>query len=198
MSTENLVTGFPQLYETIVTDPSSGLALQFIIVPARSLEDTSILDDPIQAMKRLGVEPHCTIKESRLANALTAVLAINKKGDSRLDDLNALAAELPEVFEFAQALVSSEIIPFEKSPISPGSLIDIAKSGSGVGIGAALGFYVGVSIANPLLLFITVPAGMIICCAARGVGEAIEEVAKEVLKERLKARILKLLRGKKR
>jgi hypothetical protein len=197
MSRENAGADFPQLYETIVSDPSSGLALQFVIVPARSLEDTGILDDPIQGMKRLGVAPHCTIKETRLAHALTAVLTINKQDDSRIDDLNALVAEQPEVFQFAQAIVSSQIIPFEKSPISPESLIEIAKSASGVGVGAALGFYVGISIANPLLLFITVPAGMIICGAARGIAEGIQEGAKEGLKEGLKARILKLFKGKK-
>jgi hypothetical protein len=69
---------------------------------------------------------------------------------------------------FAQYLAYAPVVPFESSPLSPKSLSDLATAGGG--IGGALGAYLT---GDPLLL-VTIPAGIIVCGAARGVSQALE------------------------
>jgi hypothetical protein len=69
---------------------------------------------------------------------------------------------------FAQYVAYAPVVPFESSPLTPKSLSELAAAGGS--IGGALGAYVT---GDPLLL-LTIPAGIIVCGAARGVSQALE------------------------
>jgi len=69
----------------------------------------------------------------------------------------------PEILAFSKEIVANNAIPFEQSPWALTEITDLIRNNTGVGIGATMGFYVGQTM--PPLLFITVPAGMIIGCA---------------------------------
>lgn len=78
----------------------------------------------------------------------------------------------------ARVAYSEPLIPFEESPLQALSLKDIVHA-TGVAVGAYVGFVVAGS--NPLL-FITVPAGMVICGAASGLGRGIEDGLRQRIK----------------
>jgi hypothetical protein len=77
-----------------------------------------------------------------------------------------------DFLEVANKLVHAPVIPITQSPLNLSSLTEILKSGSGVGIGATVGFFVGWG--TPYLL-VTVPAGMLICGAAAGISKALDK-----------------------
>jgi hypothetical protein len=168
-----------QTYESTVIDPDSGLALHFWVIPKRSLDGDVTSPDLIQTMKRLEVKPHCTISNARITHALTALLEIQNEHDSRIDNLNQLVSNNPEVFEFARFVATKVEVPFERSPLDGETLSAIVQS-SGVAIGAALGFIAAAN--SPLLLFVLVPAGMIVCSAAEGVAIGIRDRLKKLVR----------------
>ena len=79
----------------------------------------------------------------------------------------------PQVLEFAEHVTFANVIPFEHSPLSGEALARLlsARSGAGIGVGVALMVAGG---PTPLL-FLTVPAGMIICGSAKGIADGLEE-----------------------
>jgi hypothetical protein len=81
--------------------------------------------------------------------------------------------------EFARHIAYDPVVPFESSPLGPTSLWDLGTAGTDVG--ATIGEYVT---GHPLLL-LSLGAGMVVCGAARGIGEA--------LRIGLRARILELM-----
>ena len=79
----------------------------------------------------------------------------------------ALRIDLEQYFS---TLMNDPCIIVERSPPDAVSLLKLLKGASGVVIGA----YVGLQTGQGPLLFITVPAGMIIVGAASGIGAALE------------------------
>jgi hypothetical protein len=67
---------------------------------------------------------------------------------------------------FAQYLTYSPVIPFGSSPLQGKALSELVTAG---GVGAAVGAFAS---DHPLLL-LAVPAGIIVCGAARGVADAL-------------------------
>lgn len=184
----------PQFYATTILDDETDLGLEVTFVPRRVLSNFP-LGNAVEAMKALGLEPHCTIAQPRLAHALTAILTISGKNDSRIDNLNALVVEESAAFRFAQAVVSEIQVPFESSPLKGETL---AQATSGAMVGAALGFYL--SGGNPLLLGILVPTGMFICGPvmefATKFGKAAGEEAGKSFGQALGARLKKSFKRK--
>ncbi len=181
---------FPQTYETTIVNPGTELAPHFFIIPKRSWEDEAKfsnvnLDNILATMKELGLKPHCTISAVRIAHGLTAVLTIDGVHDDRIDNLNQLVVENAGVYSFAVKVANRPLIPFERSPLTSEALADILKN-SGMTVGAALGFYAGVG--DPLLLFILVPAGIIICGAAKGIADALQEGLRDKILKSLKSK----------
>lgn len=66
----------------------------------------------------------------------------------------------------------SQVIPFSQSPLKALSLTEIIEKGSGVGIGASVGFLVAWG--SPMLL-ISVPFGMILGGATAGIARGLEK-----------------------
>jgi hypothetical protein len=86
---------------------------------------------------------------------------------------------------FAELMSFERLIPFAESPLELESLTKLATTAGGAGLGAYIGFVVFG--ASPLL-FIGVPAGIILCCAARGVGQGLEEGLRDKVREWIKGK----------
>jgi hypothetical protein len=173
---------FAQFYETTLTDEFGEHQLHAITIPGRYIENPALLQDVSVAMQHLGIRESKRISADHISYALIAVFKVNQTDEKLLDNVPALAIH-SKTFEFAVDIAHEPLIPFESSPLSAQELVKIASS-AGHGLGAALGFYV--ADAHPLLLLICVPAGIILCGAAKGIADA--------LKDGLRDRILRLLK----
>src|SRR5262249_29369501 len=87
---------------------------------------------------------------------------------------------------FAEKVSFEPLIPFEGSPLTSESLAKLATTATGAGFGAFVGF---VAFGSGPLLLITVPAGMVICGAAKGIAQALEDG--------LRDRLLRWIKGEK-
>ena len=81
---------------------------------------------------------------------------------------------------FAQYLAYAPVVPFESSPLAAQSLAELIASNAEEVTGA-----LGRAATGDPLLLLAVPAGIIVCGAARGIGEA--------LRIGLRARLLELM-----
>jgi hypothetical protein len=76
---------------------------------------------------------------------------------------------------WVEVLLETESVIITQSPPEQVSFRSLAKKATGAFIGAGLGYAaIGAVAAPPALLFLTVPAGMIICGAAVGVARGLE------------------------
>jgi hypothetical protein len=80
-------------------------------------------------------------------------------------------------------LVEASSIVIANSPPAAIDFATLAKNASAVTMGAFIGYQVGAN--NPPLLFLTVPAGMIICGASWAVSQALERGLKELILSKL-------------
>jgi hypothetical protein len=82
-------------------------------------------------------------------------------------------------YRFAEYVSMARIVPFENSPLGGDTLGEIITRASGVGLGAYVGFAVG---GGSALVFILVPAGMILFGASAGLARGLEEGVRERVK----------------
>lgn len=186
-----------QLYETTIYNRSGGAPFTFITVPGRSLVDGVVAPNAAEFARRLNLrEPRFRDQEAiRLApiEAWSLPFMIDAVLGRPLDDFvwpyepffveryleGRSGRRRGGPSEFAQYLAYAPVVPFESSPLGPKALSELATAGGGVG--AAVGAY---ATGHPLLLLV-VPAGIIVCGAARGISEA--------LRIGLRARLLDLM-----
>lgn len=183
-----------QFYETTIHNRDGGRAFSFVSVPRRSLANRVLQD--VDAADVAGV---LGLREPRYGDAG----AINVRPveawslpfliDATLGRFEPFDLDEPFLSErfalrglprrgpspFAQYLVYSPVVPIESSPLGGKALSDLATAGSG--IGGALGAY---ATGEPLLL-LTIPGGIVLCAAARGISDA--------LRIGLRARLLDLM-----
>jgi hypothetical protein len=180
-----------QIYETTIQDNSSQSAVTFCIIPARSIPEEShpLIRERVYDFisSELGLINLFPLRPEFFVEVISALLSTNERLYEPSVDLRAkshLVHQLiesheyrqvyvsTEVTEFASYLSSNNIIPFEFTPLEAVSyerLIHYIPAGG-------LGFYIGIVVAgNSPLLFITVPAGIIICGAASGIARGLEE-----------------------
>jgi hypothetical protein len=186
-----------QSYESVVRDNQTGLAARVMVIPRRSLSrplpetatisGSTVLSIPGEAehiITTLGAREITRVHPDQLIPFVAGIVTgmPELSGSAIGSDLQGarmfaldrlLSAERlpfsPADLEFAKALVEEPLVPFEQSPLGAVSLAGIARAGA-VATGTYVGFIVAGS--SPLLL-ITVPAGMIICGAAWGIGEGL-------------------------
>ncbi len=191
-----------QIYETTIVDRESGAEARFIVLPRRAFTDTNLLPSDEQkdegevmrfeelVLELAGVEPSL-ITTFLLPRAVAECIA--KSSPEFFDERERISPSDIQRFEieqylrhmeFAEILSMAPVVPFEQSPLSLDSVASLITKTSGVGLGAYAGFVVGG--ASPLI-FVTVPAGMIIFGAAAGVANALEKG--------LRDRLLKLIKG---
>lgn len=173
-----------QMYETTIMSDDSPHAMHVVVVPGRS-EPMGDSAQPDRLLKALGLTKLAPADASNLAMQLALVLT---PGLPAHDVPQALGAAMqgyfpslplsPDDVRFAEIAASERLIPFEQSPLSLESLGRLVTTAGGAGVGAYVGF---VAFGSGPMLLITVPAGMMICGAARGVAQALEEGLKDRL-----------------
>lgn len=185
---QTLVKSPAQTYETTIHDRDSGRAFSFLVCPARSLGDGGGDVPPVEVVaRRLGLNrrpdrpsrhwpPLNEVSPWALPFAIDITLGRDEEdlyrwGPFSLEEHLFAPRRRREAMgpsAFAQYVAYAPVVPFESSPLTPKSLSELAAAGGG--IGGALGAYVT---GDPLLL-LTIPAGIIVCGAARGVSQALE------------------------
>jgi len=80
-----------------------------------------------------------------------------------------------ETFQFAEQVSYARLIPFEESPIELTALSTLFTEAGGVGVGAYAGWVIADSMP---LLFLTVPAGMVLFGAAAGIAFGLQDALK--------------------
>ena len=114
------------------------------------------------ALKEIGVVAYRDLNEESTRRT-PEVLA-----SATLDNLT----ESPEdAYRFIRDVFYEPLVPIERSPLSGSSLGDLIRHGPEQ-VGAVMGAFVAAE-TEPLLLFITMPGGMIVFGAAAGVAEAL-------------------------
>lgn len=170
-----------QIYTTRIISEDSKREVEVVSVPGRFMPmDFVSPNRPINGevlATLLGLEFEAYFKTfAQLPFATYSVLnrrtakAASSEFRRLVRDPNQVSDE--PLFAFASRLVSDHFIPFEFSPLSSASLAEIARSPMPLAIAITCGV-VGFG-AQPLL-FVAVPAGMILLGAARGVSRALEE-----------------------
>jgi hypothetical protein len=170
-----------QLYETEIRERSNEIGVRFATVPARSLAEPVACADPQRAMQLLEFEPLSSpLSSSVLPYAIASILQRDNDpgGAGELLGLaltyrEEFTQDHPELLAFAEYVTYANVIPVEHSALGADSLGSILASGSGAGIGAAVGVMVAGG-PTPLLL-VTVPLGVILCGSAKGIGEGLGE-----------------------
>lgn len=181
-----------QIFETTIFSDSSEHAIRALVVPKRSFEGSDLVVDAEGIVAALGLQKLTlpTITASSLGPAfavlssptvpqteLTAHLMATLQAPVSVPVIMPAAVTSLDK-DFAEQAAFDNFIPFEMSPISLESIGKLVVSATGAGIGAYAGFVLAGS--SPLLL-VTIPAGMIICGAAKGIADALEQGLREKL-----------------
>jgi hypothetical protein len=89
--------------------------------------------------------------------------------------------------QWTEVLLQSESVIVTRSPPVQDSFQSLAKMASSVAMGAWVGTQAASALGQPILMFLTVPAGMVIISAASGLGKALETGLYEWLSRKLSA-----------
>lgn len=178
-----------QTYESTIVDAASGISAHVMVVPARSLP-SPLPEDAKDLFEQLGLRLVARLRPAGLSMYVLSVLSpdpLHQPEDPDRPPIIKVPDNVTaEQLEFAEYLTCARVVPFEESPLSAESIGSIVTKASGTSIGAFMGFVVA---GNTPLLFVFVPAGMILFGAAAGVASALEQGLRE--------RVLKLIRGRK-
>jgi hypothetical protein len=185
-----------QVFESTIFSDTTDHAVHLLVAPSRSFVSPKDLESPEGLLSDLNLVRVGPVSPANLAFALAALVSVGENENESAERLfeflrtptvaaSQTTQRSPDVV-FAEEITFSQMIPFEQSPIDLKSLGALVTKATGVGLGAYAGF---VQFDGTPLLFVAVPAGMILFGAAAGVGRALEEGLRE--------RVLKILRGKK-
>lgn len=193
-----------QFYETTVIDIKSGKEVKFVILPRRAFQNEALLpscqssEDKYDEFQKFGKLVEYLTDSfpsyfglTQLPTLIAQCLYI--EDDETIVDIETRDVididiqDINDLIPFAELVIFSPVVPFEYSPLALDSIGSVITKASGVGLGAYAGFTVA---GNSPMLFITVPAGMIIFGAAAGVANALEQG--------LRLRLTKLIKGETR
>jgi hypothetical protein len=180
-----------QLYQTTISARAHGYAFRFLTVPSKSLTGAIQHDDPparIVLKEALGIADLQLVQPSRLSYAIAGMLLADEHPEE-VEEAQARAVSdrilqqttAPEkmivpsadMFEFAEQLAFTRVIPFEESPLA---LVSLAEKAASIARGPIpSSAFIGVLAAGmtPILL-ITVPAGVILCGTPAAFARAID------------------------
>ena len=164
-----------QIFETTIFNDETNDQGKFLVIPAMVVRDLPNSREAYHrfADENLGFETITEIDHGRLVDAFASCLSADKDPEFKawLDDRSSREPISPENYdndlEFEKYLAFSPVVPFRHTPLNLESVASLVTSATGVGLGAYAGFVVGG--VSPLI-FITVPAGMIIFGTAAGVA----------------------------
>lgn len=176
-----------KIYESTILADNSEHAAHMIVLPFRSPLGTEWILSELEMSRIVDVK-----RATNLAPSLAVLFSSGVPSADRRDRLiytNSFGARDFRVaytdydLEFAEIIAFEPVIPFEASPLQLHVLATLVTKASGVAIGAFAGF---VAVGPSPFLLVTVPAGMIICGAAKPVAEALESGLRDKLQRFLK------------
>jgi hypothetical protein len=136
--------------------PLAGDAIRFIIEFSRDIQDPA---------ERRSFVKDFTRQVSRDREDILSQWQRGEEGQIAGFDPDLVRKHILSAFESPQVII-------EHSPPTAETIMALLSKGSGVAIGAYLGFH---SIESaPLLLYATVPGGMLLCGTAAGIAEALQ------------------------
>jgi hypothetical protein len=174
-----------QLFETTIYDSDSNLEGRFVVVPRlaygsmpENIESFHILAE------KLGLQMEREIRPSGLAYGLArCFLNEDPEFHEMIQGKRPVSPEFVESVKFSEVLAFAPVVPFQRNPLNLEALASVITGATGVGLGAFAGFVIG---GGSPLIFVTVPAGMIIFGAAAGVARALEEGLRDRLERMIK------------
>jgi hypothetical protein len=177
-------------YETTIMSGDSEHAVQVLVVPRRSMPPNVSLE-PRHLFEELNLGKICAVDASNLAHYL-AVLASPELPQTELPEALSTAVKAPtyqptkDDVRFAEMISFDRLIPFEESPLELESLAKLATTASG------LALFVGFVVFGPSpLLLIALPTGIVLCGAARGIGQGLEEGLRDKIRDWIKGETAK-------
>lgn len=169
-----------QFYETAIYNREATQAFRFVTVPTRALQEREA-PDVMELAQALGLRLDGPRGPGPGRIEPVEGWSLPFLVDAALGRFPGFPYEFEFYFDpqepmrprrgpsqFAQYVTYAPVIPFESSPLSGKSLAELATTGGG-SVGAAIGF----AQTGDLIVLLIVPAGIIVCGAARGVGEAL-------------------------
>jgi hypothetical protein len=176
-----------QFYETTVADPDSQNAFTFLTIPARSLPEGKVPNAKEVARSLLPVaDDDERITQIGPVEAWSLPFFVDAALGRRLGPdisfewnlrVNPPSSRGPSAF--AQHVVFDAVVPFESSPLRASSLAQL------VGTGGGATAVVSAILTGDPILFIAVPAGIIVCGAAAGVAQALNLGLRAKILERM-------------
>jgi hypothetical protein len=175
-----------QLYETTVADRQQGYTVQFLTIPLRAVAATKqdFVRNPVAFSVNLMGSFNVTLFQqvtdlSKLPFIIASML-VDGDAQEALNRFNASDfGNIPsELMTFAQHVANARLIPFEESPLGLESFGSVAATTSPLAIGAFLGF---AAVGTGPLLFVAVPAGIIVCYVAQAVGMALQGLVQQFI-----------------
>jgi hypothetical protein len=164
--------------------------MHVLVVPKASMPPSPVPWPAETILKELKLSKLAVTDPSNLAHHLAALfspsvseLELPQALGEAVRGPNAPTQLGKDDVRFAELVSFERKIPFEESPLSLESLANLATTASGAGVGVYLGFVV---FGSSPLLFIAVPAGIVLCCVARGIGQGLEEGLRDRIRDWLK------------
>ena len=131
----------------------------------------------IYARTSTGAPGGVLLSPSENAVSLAAELIDNPFPNDLRPDAHVKISDIPGSHKWQQwtgALLQSDSVIVCQSPPEQLSLQSLAKLASSVAMGAWVGTQAASALGQPILMFLTVPAGMLIISAASGISKALE------------------------
>ena len=186
---------FQQTFQTDILDEITGSEASYYFIPSSIVPKLPSQEDEFRGILRdFGIKEDITFIEPHQLVA-AVVFCLNSSNDEfqkavggmKPTDIDFKLEKYArqDLIQFAEHLVLSPVVPVRRNPLNLESLGSVITTASGVGLGAFAGFIVA---GGTPLIFVTVPAGMIIFGAAAGVAKGLEKG--------LAARISKWIKGK--
>jgi hypothetical protein len=172
-----------QFYETTVVSEVSNHVARLLIVPSRSLPANNPSRNAYDLLGELALREIAPVTPANLGCALAVLFSAAMPAEEiewyLVSPLRACQSETggePSAVavsdvHFAETVAFEDIVPFERSPLSAENLAKLVTQAGGAGVGAYAGF---VAFGASPLLLVMIPAGMILCGAAKGIADALE------------------------
>lgn len=195
-----------QFYETVLIDAETNGGVRIISVPAAAFpeEERGRLSTPTLAVEAgpeplvippIAVEFAQVFEEANFVgffsaanlDQLVGAVLVADSNDGRVPRETYVDWRwITQESRFARAasyIATERVIPLTASSIDLHSFADIAASMGGAGVGAFVGLVV---VGSSPLLFLAVPAGVILVMASRGAGRAVAAAAEYHLRNLLR------------
>jgi hypothetical protein len=162
-----------QVFSTTLSDRAGGAQLGFITVPSRSWDNPPSPPLAESVVRSLELSNVRSIQsEFEIVELFHRALSAEYDYFDAAHGTPGPAAASRLLNQFVEQAVFTDVVPFEESPLELTSIAALIKQATGVGLGAYVGFLVA---GGPTpLLFLTIPAGMVIMGTASGVAKALE------------------------